>query len=226
MARIGEKNFTQIEDLKHTVLIGPTGAGKTRYVYQLLTDKKIPLSNEFVLCSLHDQIDAFAKSYAAHLALHDQPWQEAKMLYFKKGEELQKTIDYCKQSPVKKLAVFDDSLLTPEGLRLVSGFVHEARHFNTQCIIISHKTFEGEEMKKIRAACRYIGIFNEDPKTVSLMINKPLNSPILNKYLGTSNRYDRMILIDKDEQELYARDYTPYTSIKTNQMSENEAVAS
>lgn len=203
------QRFPGFKERRHICLIGSTDSGKTtNCVSMLLKNNMFAFFDIFTLCASGldgENMNNFRKATMWNLNMRRKPTQNS-FAYFK-NEEVDLCIDFVSDPEKRnkqKLVFFDDQqAMSSSNIKSVGNFVMQAKNTNATLIISLHQGYAQGNEKKIRDACQYMIIFNQNEDTFNRLLGLKVGNSLWKKYALISDKYKRVVIYDMTERTLW-----------------------
>jgi hypothetical protein len=213
---IKPKVWEGIKRLEHCMLVGATSAGKTYFFKQLLADEKIPMFDMYITvgnlsASNKDKIassDELQIGYAANYDLNNMNYRNIDSRFFTM-QDYEAAINLCMSGETietSKLIFFNDALIqTPKMTQNIAYLLHQAKNFNTTCVVEAHDYFS-QNIKLARNACPVQIFFKLSPRELAKALKEELKSPIIKTYESKDVK-ERVLIHDVANNLYYNKQY-------------------
>lgn len=205
------ERFPGFEFPGHVLIVGSTGSGKSTNTITMIAgrlddDRKVaPGLFKFKRFLLNpgsadkENIPNYEKAAKKVIQVDEKGSTENNVMLFPSEEYLNAT-RADNPSNLETLAIFDDvHASSNKRLETVVKFVMEAKNRQTQCAIITHFAFNSSDEKKLREACRYVVLYNQNEHNFNKILGLEQQNSLFAKYQQIPEKYDRVIIVDRGD---------------------------
>jgi hypothetical protein len=211
-------DFGKFERDSQTALIGRTNSGKTAFFQKfLLTDFIEPFDSFFLIeAGLNPkQAHNIRKAALYNMRITNKQKENDEMTAYYTTDDVSKAITNINSisHEKKKLVLFDDTQVNMSNgdFMEVAKYLSVAKNANATCFVSLHNAYGKEAEIKARDACRYFVLFNINEQQFNKIQDLTTGNKRWDKYNSMLNKYDRVVIYDRDRKELYdARDGSIY----------------
>ena len=209
---IPANHWKGLREFYHMGLIGASNTGKTTMFKRLLADQKIPIADTYIVVAQPVNKSELTIGMASNDYLTEgDKFKSKKYLNFIPSE-ISKAFGYCKDmenAQESKLIFLNDCLITNSKTRdNIAFFINEAKNFKTTVVVEIHN-LTGPNMLMLRGALEVKIYFGLTSLALSQQLELEKNDPIIQKYNTKSNRYDQILIYDK-QHGFFNKDYIPF----------------